>query len=120
MILNLFFPTGGLRSYRRPPRSLYCINKSSYSIAAARAPCKTKTISEPKHVPPAQSGINSLFPKDWSAEQIQKAIRQAYRYSSKAGGIEGGRVLLEGKSGGMTIRMYLNLAGKIIESAWPK
>ena len=67
-----------------------------------------------------QSGGKSLFPNGMSAKQIRRAIRQAYRYSAKSGGTRGGRVLLEGKGGGMTIRMYLNIAEKLIESAWPK
>jgi hypothetical protein len=67
-----------------------------------------------------QSGLKDLFPKDWSAKQIESAVRQAYRYSSKAGAVEGGRVLLEGTARGRKIQMYVNIAERIIETAWPK
>jgi hypothetical protein len=67
-----------------------------------------------------QSGLKDLFPKDWSAKQIENAIREAYRYASKAGASQGDRVLLKGKGAGLDIKMWVNTATKVIESAWPK
>jgi RHS repeat-associated protein len=67
-----------------------------------------------------QSGTKDLFPSGMSSKQIERAIRQAYRYSSKAGASQGDRVLLQGRAAGLTIRMWLNTATKTIETAWPK
>lgn len=67
-----------------------------------------------------QSGLKDLFPKDWSAKQIETAIRQAYRNASKAGASQGDRVLLSGKGSGLKIEMWVNTVTKVIESAWPK
>jgi hypothetical protein len=61
-----------------------------------------------------------LFPIGMSTEQIEAAIRQAYRRSTRIGGTAGGRAFLEGKAFGLRIQMYLNIAEQIIESAWPK
>jgi RHS repeat-associated protein len=67
-----------------------------------------------------QSGLKDLFPKDWSAKQIENAIREAYRHASKAGASQGDRVLLKGKGSGLNIKMWVNTVTKVIESAWPK
>jgi RHS repeat-associated protein len=67
-----------------------------------------------------QSGLKDLFPRNMSEKQIENAIRQAYRGASKAGASQGERVLLQGKSSGLTIKMWVNIAQKVIESAWPK
>ncbi|MCP4540705.1 MAG: EndoU domain-containing protein [Chloroflexi bacterium] len=50
--------------------------------------------------------------------QIERAVREAYRYSSKVGSqLE--RVVLRGQSDGMTIEIWLNKATKTIETAFP-
>ena len=67
-----------------------------------------------------QSGQKDLFPSEWTREQREAAIRQAYRNSKVAGASQGDRVFLVRQGGGRTIEMWLNKATKTIESAWPK
>lgn len=61
----------------------------------------------------------TLFPENMSEAQIERAVRQAYRYGSKVGSQGAERVLLEGESGGLVIQMWLNKATRTIETAYP-
>lgn len=67
-----------------------------------------------------QSGKKDLFPSNWTQEQREAAIREAYRNSRVTGASQGDRVFLEGQGGGLNIQMWVNKATKTIESAWPK
>jgi hypothetical protein len=60
-----------------------------------------------------------LFPKDMSDKAIEGAVREAYKNGAKLA-TQGERVLVEGKSGSLTIQMWVNKATKTIEAAWPK
>jgi RHS repeat-associated protein len=60
-----------------------------------------------------------LFPKSMSDKAIESAIREAYKNGSKLA-TQGERVLVEGKSGSLTIQMWVNKATQTIETAWPK
>ena len=51
--------------------------------------------------------------------QIEKAIRQAYRFGEKLE-TQGDRVFMSGNYGGLTIQMWVNKVTNIIESAWTK
>ncbi len=60
----------------------------------------------------------SLFPEWMTAEQVEKAVREAYRYGQKLE-TQGERVLVEGTSEGLTIRMWINKTTNEIETAFP-
>ena len=66
-----------------------------------------------------QSKIKSLFPRNMSQKQIENAIRNAYRHGKRVQ-TQGDRVKVQGKSGGMTIEMWVNTKTKRIETAYPK
>jgi uncharacterized protein RhaS with RHS repeats len=66
-----------------------------------------------------QSGNKSLF-GDLSNDQIENLVRDAYKNVSKKIKTQGDRMLLEGKSGGHTIEMWINKATNTIETAYPK
>jgi len=61
----------------------------------------------------------TLFPSGMTETQIERAIRQAYRYGSKVGSQGGERVLMEGESNGLVIQMWLNKTTRTIETAYP-
>ena len=61
----------------------------------------------------------SQFPSSMSKEQVERAIREAYRNGSNAGR-QGDVVKVIGQGGGMQIEMWVNTATKTIESAYPK
>jgi hypothetical protein len=65
------------------------------------------------------SSDKDLFPANMSAEQIERAIRTAYRYGEKVAS-QGSRVLMQGEASGLTIEMWVNKATKTIETAYPK
>jgi RHS repeat-associated protein len=67
----------------------------------------------------AQSGIKDLFPSGMTGEQIERVVREAYRYGEKVA-TQGERVLVRGQSNGLTIEMWVNRTTRTIETAYPK
>nr|VFK43641.1 MAG: EndoU nuclease [Candidatus Kentron sp. SD] len=61
----------------------------------------------------------SLFPEGMTRDQIETAIRQAYRNGKKVR-TRGERVVIKGEYQGMKIEMHVNTEDKIIETAYPK
>ena len=61
----------------------------------------------------------SLFPANMSESQIERTIREAYKYGEKID-TQGDRVLVRGQSGGLTIEMWVNKSSRTIETAYPK
>ncbi|WP_437628156.1 EndoU domain-containing protein [Sorangium sp. So ce1151] len=64
-----------------------------------------------------------VFPETMSEKQIEADVREAYQNGSRIktqSDPESTRVLVEGTGGGMTIRMWVNLTERIIETAWPQ
>ncbi len=59
------------------------------------------------------------FPPGMSKEQVESAIREAYKNGSLAGR-QGDVAKVIGNGGGMQIEMYVNTATKTIETAYPK
>ena len=64
-------------------------------------------------------GNKTPFPAYMSAQAIEAAVREAYRFGAKAGAIEGDRVLIEGFGGGLRIEMWINVVTETIETAYP-
>jgi len=64
-------------------------------------------------------GNKDLFPEYMSAEQVERAIRTAYRFGEKIKS-QGDNVLIRGECDGLTIEMWVNKVTKIIETAYPK
>jgi len=67
----------------------------------------------------APGNTKDVFPKDMSRDQVERAVRHAYRCGEVVGS-KGGRVLVRGPFGSGKIEMYVNKITKAIESAWPK
>ncbi|BBB90435.1 hypothetical protein MAMMFC1_01086 [Methylomusa anaerophila] len=65
------------------------------------------------------SAIKDLFPPYMNAQQVERAVREAYRYGERVS-TQGDRVVIRGTSNGMTIEMYVNTVTNIIETAYPK
>jgi RHS repeat-associated protein len=63
------------------------------------------------------SANKNLFP-DMTPEQVERAVRGAYRYSQRTGG-SGSRIQLQGQYDGLTIEMWLNREKGVIETAYP-
>jgi hypothetical protein len=72
-----------------------------------------------KHGPGVVLGRKTAFPATMTEQAIEAAVREAYRYGSTAGAIVDGRVAIEGFGGGLNIKMWVNLATKTIETAYP-
>ena len=66
-----------------------------------------------------QSGIKDMFPNTMTDNQIEKAVRNAYKHGKKLK-TQGDRVKVEGVSDGMLIQMWINTKTKVIETAYPK
>lgn len=66
----------------------------------------------------AGEGGRDVFPKTMNALGVERAIRQAYRYSEKVR-VQGDRIMLRGVGAGMRIEMWFNKATKTIETAYP-
>jgi len=62
----------------------------------------------------------SLFPKEMTKQQIETAIRQAYRYGKKLKTQNATTVIVRGEHKGLKLEMYVNTEKKIIETAYPK
>jgi len=60
----------------------------------------------------------TLFPDGFSDKQLEKVIRQAYRYGKKTR-TQGEKVVVVGEYQGIKIKMYINTEKKIIETAFP-
>jgi hypothetical protein len=54
-----------------------------------------------------------------SERAIERSIRDAYGQARQIGAPQGDRILLEGRSGDLTIRMWLNRVTEMIETAYP-
>ncbi|WP_437656916.1 EndoU domain-containing protein [Sorangium sp. So ce1182] len=70
-----------------------------------------------------QGAKKDVFPETMSEKQIEAAVREAYQNGTRIktqSDPESTRVLVEGTGGGMTIRMWVNLTERIIETAWPQ
>jgi len=67
------------------------------------------------------SSLKSLFPEYMNANQIEKAVRHAYKNVFKKIMTQGDRVLVQGRTeSGIVIEMWVNKAKKLIETAYPK
>jgi Bacterial EndoU nuclease len=69
-------------------------------------------------------GNKTMFPERMSPQDIDRAVREAYSNSREVSSPQynpnGTIRLLEGESGGLTIRMYYNSVEKTIDSAFPR
>lgn len=73
----------------------------------------------------SNSKVKDIFPENMSPDEIQSAIRQAYRNASMVGATQyrdSGDVVMYmmGSYDGMDIYMYVNKTTGLIETAWPK
>jgi len=59
-----------------------------------------------------------LFPINMTKFQVEKVIKNAYRYSKRIKS-QDDRVLVRGRSNGLTIEMWVNITTKTIETAYP-
>ena len=64
------------------------------------------------------SPLKDLFPDSMTSSQVQSAVRQAYRSSSRVA-TQGDRVLVRGTANGLTIEMWVNRSTRMIETAYP-
>jgi len=62
----------------------------------------------------------SLFPENMSEQQIEKAIRQAYKNGKKIKTQTNKVVVVIGEHQGLKIEMYVDIENKIIRTAYPK
>ncbi|MDO4431617.1 MAG: RHS repeat-associated core domain-containing protein [Lonepinella koalarum] len=99
---------------------VFGLNPLRFLIKIIKRPAKSKPISLPsqktvkvdmQHIldrhtctgcVARQSGIKDLFPKDWDAKQIEKAVREAYS-NIKIIKTQGDRVLGQGKYGNRNV-----------------
>jgi hypothetical protein len=61
----------------------------------------------------------TLFPDGFSEKQVEKVVRQAYRYGRKFKTQNSTTVVVRGEYQGLKIEMYVNTEKKIIETAYP-
>jgi hypothetical protein len=64
------------------------------------------------------STLKSLFPEYMGRAQVERAVRQAYRFGEKISS-QGERVLVRGQYERITIEMWVNRATRTIETAYP-
>lgn len=64
------------------------------------------------------SSLKTLFSERLSTSQIEKAVRQAYRYGERVA-TQGERVMVRGEYGGTRIEMWVNTQTRTIETAYP-
>ena len=64
------------------------------------------------------SAKKDMFSESMSARQVERAVRQAYRYGERVA-VQGERVLVRGEYGGMRIEMWVNTQTRTIETAYP-
>ncbi|MEN9365832.1 MAG: hypothetical protein RL489_190 [Pseudomonadota bacterium] len=67
----------------------------------------------------APGNTKDVFPKEMSRDQVQRAVRDAYRCGEVLQS-QGDRVFVRGPYGNGKIEMWVNKVTKTIESAWPK
>jgi RHS repeat-associated protein len=65
------------------------------------------------------SDLKNLFPEYMDTEQVEKAVREAYKNGAKVGS-QNERALIQGTSNDLTIEMWVNTKTKTIETAYPK
>ena len=66
-------------------------------------------------------GSKELFPETMTADQIERAVKSAYRNVTEKLATQGDRIKLRGVSDdGLTIEMWLNKKANLIETAYPK
>lgn len=61
----------------------------------------------------------SLFPVDWNAQTIERAVREAYRTADTVLVRTGDAILLEGSARGWRIQLWYNTQTREIETAYP-
>src|SRR5690606_3175193 len=67
-----------------------------------------------------QGKRGDLFPEWMTGNQIEKAVREAYKNGNRIGSREGGnKVIVQGMAVGLLIEMYVNVKTKTIETAYP-
>jgi hypothetical protein len=65
------------------------------------------------------SAGKTLFPDSMNAQQVEKAVREAYRFGARVR-TQGERALVQGMTkAGLKIEMWVNTVSKTIESAYP-
>lgn len=73
-----------------------------------------------RHLPGAKySAGRTVFPSTMNERGIARAIREAYKSSTKVGVQGADRVLLQGQGRGLTIEIWFNKATKTIDTAYP-
>lgn len=77
------------------------------------------TVSGTRAIQSSMSGKGKDIFSNMTETQIEKAIRQAYRYGKKLE-TQGDRTFISGNYGGLTIQMWVNTITNTIETAWPK
>jgi RHS repeat-associated protein len=128
---------GGLNLYQYAPNPISWIDPWGWCKGAGAKSGRSKPISLPgakktkidmvhvldRHTKTGktaqQSGKKDLFPENMSPRQIERAVKEAYG-NGKRILTQGDRVLVQGRSGGKTIEMWVNTKTKIIETAYPK
>ncbi|MFC4545041.1 EndoU domain-containing protein, partial [Paenactinomyces guangxiensis] len=65
-----------------------------------------------------QSGKKTVFPEYMTAKQIEREIRQAYRFSKKIE-TQGDRVKVVGTGDHLKLEMWVNKTNRKIETAYP-
>jgi RHS repeat-associated protein len=72
-----------------------------------------------RHTATGALSVNrTAFPEMMSERGVERAIREAYRFGQRVGG-DGDRILMQGRSGGLTIEMWVNRSTRTIETAYP-
>ncbi|WP_141731386.1 EndoU domain-containing protein [Oligoflexus tunisiensis] len=66
----------------------------------------------------AEGTAKTLFPDYMSQKAVQKAVEEAFR-NAKRVGTQGDRLILVGKGGGLSIKLYYNSVEKVVETAFP-
>lgn len=64
------------------------------------------------------SSKKTLFPESMTAVQVERAVRQAYRYGQRISS-QGDRVLVRGEYDGIRIDLWINTTTRTIETAYP-
>ena len=65
------------------------------------------------------SARKDLFPANMNEAQVERAVREAYRYGERVR-FQGDRVLVRGQTrDGLEIKIWVNTRTREIETAWP-
>ena len=65
-----------------------------------------------------QGSAKSLFPSYMTSSQVERTVREAYRYGQRVGGI-GDRIVVVGQAQGLNIKIIVNISTKSIVTAYP-